>query len=121
MANTSALTRELSLKIVASLRHGARRFSQIETTVGARNPVDLSRVLKKLCRDGLIIRRVIYLGPPARVEYELTDIGTGLVDPAIAMVDWIGKYRDKIATTRRESNAAKAAKRAQALADNAAP
>jgi DNA-binding HxlR family transcriptional regulator len=115
MPNTTALTRELSLKVVAALRHGARRFCQIETTTGVKNPVHLSRVLKKLVRDGLVTRHAITLGPPARVEYALTEIGVDLVDPAVAMVGWIDRYRGKITDTRRDSNAATAAKRAQAL------
>jgi DNA-binding HxlR family transcriptional regulator len=121
MPNTTALTRELSLKVVASLRHGARRFCQIETTTGVKNPVHLSRVLKKLVRDGLITRHVLTLGPPAKVEYELTDIGADLVEPALGVTAWIDSYRARIIDTRRDSNAATAAKRAQALLDNVAP
>jgi DNA-binding HxlR family transcriptional regulator len=115
MPNTSALTRELSLKVVAALRHGARRFCQIEQVTAVKNPVHLSRVLKKLVRDGLITRHVLTLGPPAKIQYALTEIGADLADPAVAMVGWLDRYRGKITDTRRDSNAATAAKRAQSL------
>ena len=78
--------------------------------------------MKKLARDGLVTRHVITLGPPAKVEYELTDVGADLVDPALAMTAWVDSYRERITETRRESNAAKAARRAQALlVDDVAP
>jgi DNA-binding HxlR family transcriptional regulator len=115
MPNTNAITRALSLKIVGALRYGPRRFSQIEHTTDAKNPVDLSRVLKKLCRDGVITRHVITLGPPARIEYSLTELGADLVEPALGMTAWLDRYQERLADTRRPSNDAKAAERAQAL------
>jgi DNA-binding HxlR family transcriptional regulator len=42
-----------------------------------------------LRRDGLVERRVIDLGPPARVEYSLTPLGADLARPASAMVTWV--------------------------------
>lgn len=120
MPNTSALTREFSLEIVAALRHGARRFSQVEHDTAAKNSVYLSRVLKKLVRDGIVTRHVVYLGPPARIEYSLTEVGLDMVDPALAMTTWLDRYQGRITDTRRDSNAATAAKRAQKLLDNAA-
>ena len=121
MPNTAALTKARSLKVLDCLRHGARRFCQIEQMTAAPNPVQLSRTLKKLVRDGIITRNVIFLGPPARVEYALTQIGLDLIDPELSRTAWHNQHQEQIAETRKASNDAKAAKRAQALLDNVAP
>jgi DNA-binding HxlR family transcriptional regulator len=114
MPNTSALTKDLSLRVVGCLQHGPQRFSEIERKSRATNPVALSSVLKKLCRDGIINRTVKTLGPPARVEYSLTDIGADLVEPARSMTNWIDQYQEKIATARQQSHEVEAFERAQA-------
>jgi DNA-binding HxlR family transcriptional regulator len=122
MPNTAALTKEFSLKILSVLKTGARRFCQIEQMTAAKNPIYLSRILKKLVRDGIITRTVITLGPPARIKYQLTQIGLDLINPELSRAAWNNLHQDHIADARQASNAAKAAKRAQALlADNVAP
>jgi DNA-binding HxlR family transcriptional regulator len=47
----------------------------------------LTVTLRHLERDGLV-RRTTYAEVPPRVEYELTDIGRTLIEPARALGRW---------------------------------
>ena len=59
-----------------------------------------SRHLKKLMRDGIIERRVLTFGPPARTEYSLSVLGRDLSAPASAMLQWIERNTDQIQAAR---------------------
>ncbi len=87
--NTRAVTNQYTLRIVTALRRGALRFNEIDRAINAPNQPILSKHLKKMLRDGLLVRTVIRTGPPAHVEYALTDLGRDLSGPASTMIDWL--------------------------------
>ncbi|MGO9132660.1 MAG: winged helix-turn-helix transcriptional regulator [Methylovirgula sp.] len=66
---------------------GRARFSQLERAIQGISQRMLSSTLKNLERDGLVIRELFPEVPP-RVEYEITDLGKGLLRPTQGLVDW---------------------------------
>ena len=61
------------------LGDGPRRFNEIKRMVGGISQRMLTLTLRGLERDGLVTRTVFPTIPP-RVDYELTDLGRGLVE-----------------------------------------
>lgn len=60
----------------------------------------LSLTLRKLERDGLVIRTVHAEVPP-RVEYELTDLATTLLPHAVALASWAIEHNPDIDANRQ--------------------
>jgi len=73
--------------IVMVLRERARRFNDIKRTVGGISQQMLTRTLKSLERDGMVIRKAYPTVPP-QVEYELTPLGHPLSEPVIHLGRW---------------------------------
>jgi DNA-binding HxlR family transcriptional regulator len=48
----------------------------------------LTATVRNLERDGMLTRHV-YAEVPPRVEYELTTLGRGLMDPVRGLVSWL--------------------------------
>jgi len=115
MINARSVTSQATLRIVDKLRHRPLRFNEIERAIDAPNPVMLSKHLKKMQRDGLVVRNVIQLGPPARVEYELTPLGRDLVGPASALMGWLHRNQDEVEQARARARDAREIAHANAL------
>jgi DNA-binding HxlR family transcriptional regulator len=77
------------------------RFAELERAVDARNPVAFSAILKKLTRDGLVLRTVLSLGPPAHVEYSLTALGRDFAATASQTIGWVDRHAFEIEEARR--------------------
>ena len=67
------------------------RFSEIQRMVRGISQRMLTTTLRDLERDGFVSREVFPEVPP-RVEYELTSLGLGLMEPMQHLVDWIGGH-----------------------------
>ena len=79
---------EWTLLIVGALAVGVRlRFTELQRHIPGISQRMLTVTLRHLERDGLV-RRTTYAEVPPRVEYELTDIGTTLIEPARALGSW---------------------------------
>jgi DNA-binding HxlR family transcriptional regulator len=77
-----------TLLIVGALSVGVRlRFTQLQRHIPGISQRMLTVTLRHLERDGLV-RRTVHAEVPPRVEYELTDIGTTLIEPARALGNW---------------------------------
>ena len=77
-----------TLLIVGVLSVGVRlRFTQLHQRIPGISQRMLTVTLRHLERDGLV-RRTLHAEVPPRVEYELTDIGTTLIEPARALGNW---------------------------------
>jgi DNA-binding HxlR family transcriptional regulator len=85
-----SMTNPLAMRVIARLRRGPGRFNQLERDTAAPSPFAMSSVLKKLCRDGLILRTVLRAEPPAHCEYTLTVLGRDYAESA----DQIEQHRD---------------------------
>jgi len=67
-------------------KHG-RRYSEIKQKLPKISPRILSRQLRNLENDGIIVRKQ-YDGIPPRVEYTLTDAGLSLLPILDLSCDW---------------------------------
>jgi DNA-binding HxlR family transcriptional regulator len=88
-----------SVQVVAMLRHGSRRFSELRRAIEGISQRMLTLTLRGLERDGLIKRTVEATIPP-RVDYELTPLGRTLLEPIMALGEWAGANRVAIQTAR---------------------
>lgn len=73
------------------LRHGPRRFQDLETSLAGVSPNTLSARLKRL-EDAAVVERRLYEQHPPRAEYVLTDKGRALGPIVLAMKKWGEAY-----------------------------
>ena len=76
-----------TMQVVVALRPHPRRFNEVKRNVPGISQQMLTRVLKSLERDGLVVREVKLTAPP-QVSYELTDLGHSLADTVRKLADW---------------------------------
>src|SRR5579863_9843171 len=88
-----------SVLVVALLRDGPKRFSEIRRAIEGVSQRMLTLTLRGLERDGLVTRTVEPTIPP-RVDYELTPLGRTLLDPILALGKWAQEHRGAIQESR---------------------
>jgi DNA-binding HxlR family transcriptional regulator len=82
-----AIGERWSLLIVRELALGPLRFSDLARDVG-RAPTDvLTKRLRDLEGDGIVVRREL-AAPASSVVYELTELGRGLERPMLELARW---------------------------------
>lgn len=78
-----------SLLIIQMLGvNGKLRFSRLQEQVKGISQKMLTKSLRDLERDGLITR-TMFLEVPPRVEYELTELGRGLLIQILPLWTWV--------------------------------
>lgn len=95
VAAMKLLEQKWSLQVLRALMNGPTRFCQLQEEVSGVNPATLSRRLKQLEEEQIVVREVLNNIPPW-VEYELTRKGSELVE----IVDAIERWGDKWAVDR---------------------
>jgi DNA-binding HxlR family transcriptional regulator len=80
-----------SVEIVYLLASGTRRYNEVLYEVGEISKKTLTRTLRSLERDGVVVRRV-HLQSPTRVEYSLTPLGWSLTEPLMALYEWAAQH-----------------------------
>ncbi|MBT2224815.1 helix-turn-helix domain-containing protein [Nonomuraea sp. NEAU-A123] len=88
-----------SIGILVAAARGPVRFSELERTLTGISRRMLTLNLRKLERDGLLVRTV-YPSVPPKVEYNLTDAAKELHDALLALTAWAERHRDTIATAQ---------------------
>ena len=88
-----------TLPVTVTLREGPVRFNQIRRTVPGISQQMLTRTLRALERDGMVIRTVHPTVPP-QVDYALTALGRGLADEAIRLGSWVNGHLGEIEANR---------------------
>ena len=83
----SAVGGTWKLTVIKHLLEGPRRFNELGRLVPLANTKTLTRQLRELEDDGLVLRTV-YPEVPPRVEYSLTDLGRSLQPIVEAMNAW---------------------------------
>lgn len=83
----SLLSEKWATLIVSSLAHGPRRHSDLAREVAGATQKMLTQTLRRLERDG-VVRRTVTPTVPARVDYELTALGTTLLPVQRAILAW---------------------------------
>lgn len=84
-----------SLLLVSILSNGPQRFTTLKYAAEGISQRMLTLTLRKLERDGIVVRTVFAEVPP-RVEYALTPLGESLVPPAMALADWAVDHHEAI-------------------------
>lgn len=77
------------LSAVKYLLERTHRFGELQRRLGTVTPRTLTRVLRDLEADGIVVRTV-YAEVPPRVEYSLTDLGRSLDQ----VVGWLDAWGD---------------------------
>jgi DNA-binding HxlR family transcriptional regulator len=88
-----------SVFVIMMLGSGPLRFNELKRLVGGISQRMLTLTLRGLERDGLVTRTVFPTIPP-RVDYELTDLGRGLLKPVEALGKWAFDHRTEIERAR---------------------
>lgn len=81
------------LVILRHLLDGTKRFSDLQRAMTGVTARMLTRQLRELEADGLLVRTV-YPEVPPKVEYSLTDTGSSLRAIAEQLETWGQRYRD---------------------------
>ncbi|HEX3540345.1 MAG TPA: helix-turn-helix domain-containing protein [Acidimicrobiales bacterium] len=97
-----------SLLVVSLLDGGRLRFTELRRQIDGISQRMLTLTLRQLERDGLV-RRTVYPVVPPRVEYELTPLGTTLLETIQPLVGWAVEHLDEVAAARGAYDAHKAA------------
>jgi DNA-binding HxlR family transcriptional regulator len=80
--------------------HGRLRFTRIGELIGTISQKMLTKTLRQMEADGLVLRTVFPVIPP-RVEYELTDLGRTLGEAFCGVWIWAERHREAIVQARR--------------------
>lgn len=84
-----------------SLAHERRlRFSELKSEIEGITQRMLTLTLRNLERDGLVLRHYFPEVPP-RVEYELTEMGAGILSALESLNFWIRDNLPRIEASRR--------------------
>ncbi|MDR1248581.1 MAG: helix-turn-helix transcriptional regulator [Treponema sp.] len=76
------------IPILCSLRQdGVTRYNELKGKIKGITNAVLSKTLKELEGDGLVVRKQ-YPEVPVRVEYTLTEIGSGLAPALLQLAAW---------------------------------
>jgi len=88
-----------ALLIIATLHSERLRFTTLQQRIPGISHRMLALTLRKLERDGLVIRTAHPEVPP-RVEYELSELAGTLIPHAVALADWAVEHNPDIETNR---------------------
>jgi DNA-binding HxlR family transcriptional regulator len=80
-----------SVLIIMMLSEKPRRFNELRRVIGGISQRMLTLTLRGLERDGLVTRRLTPIIPP-RVDYQLTELGSSLCKPVIALGEWAQEH-----------------------------
>jgi len=80
---------------------GKTRFNELRKKIDGISQRMLTVTLRSLERDGLVTRK-IYAEVPPRVEYELTLLGTSLLQQIMGLAQWASGNMGEIAQSRLE-------------------
>ena len=88
-----------SILILGALCSGPMRFNALKRRLNGITQKALTQALRRLERNGIIVRRVIPVSPVA-VEYSITPLGVTLREPFQALFDWTIQYGAEVEAAR---------------------
>ena len=80
--------------------HGTVRFTRLGELVGQISQKMLTKTVRQMEKDGLVVRTIHPVIPP-RVEYSLTPLGRSLGAAFCGVWSWAEKHYDEIAKARQ--------------------
>src|SRR5882762_5204300 len=88
-----------SLLVICLLADRVLRFGELRREIDGISQRMLTLTLRQLEREGLVTRTVFAVVPP-RVDYQLTELGSTLLDTIQSLVAWAGEHGHEIADAR---------------------
>jgi DNA-binding HxlR family transcriptional regulator len=88
-----------SVLVIVLLGQRTHRFNELHRAIDGISQRMLTLTVRALQRDGLV-SRTVYPTVPARVDYELTELGQTLLGPIRALYDWANTHRNDIQAAR---------------------
>ncbi len=88
----------LALEVLSE--HGRLRFTRFGELIGGVSQKMLTKTLRQMEADGLVVRTVFPVIPP-RVEYELTELGLSLGEAFCGVWIWAERHREAILRSRK--------------------
>lgn len=98
--------------VIIALRDGPLRYSELRAQIAGVSEKMLTQTLRALERDGLLTRTVTP-SVPARVDYELTDLGVSILEPITVMKVWAEQHMPEVTTARETYDSRQAARPAR--------
>ncbi|MGE8428705.1 MAG: winged helix-turn-helix transcriptional regulator [Sphingobacterium sp.] len=86
------------LAIIGSMLFGKKRFTEIQRNIPKITPRMLSKELRELELNGMIVRKV-YDSTPVTVEYELSESGKSIIEVLDKMIEWGINHRNAVFPT----------------------
>lgn len=83
--------------------HGTLRFTRLGELIGDVSQKMLTKTLRQMECDGLVLRKVFPVIPP-RVEYQLTPLGHSLGEAFCGVWTWADEHRQTILNARAAFN-----------------
>lgn len=80
--------------------HGKLRFTRLGELIGGVSQKMLTKTLRQMEADGLVVRTVFPVIPP-KVEYELTELGQSLGAAFCEVWHWAERHREAIMEARQ--------------------
>lgn len=93
-----------TILIIGALAEGPARYGELADRVSGISPRMLSKTLKALERDGLIVRRA-YAEVPPRVTYELSASGAQLRPVLTSLDSWVRTHMPEVLQARSRFDA----------------
>lgn len=95
-----------TVMVVGALSNGPLRFNAIMREIGGVSHRMLTLTLRGLEQDGLVTRTA-YATIPPKVVYELTDLGSSLIEPLRVLAAWAVRHRPAMEAARTSFQAAR--------------
>lgn len=89
---------------IGNLSTGPVRFNELMRRVPGVSHRMLTLTLRGLQRDG-IVKRTAFATVPPRVDYELTELGTSLIEPLGALARWAESRQGQVLAARTRYDA----------------
>lgn len=100
-----------TIMTITMLLDGPRRFNELRRMIGGISQQMLTRTLRALEHDGLVLRKVYPTIPP-QVEYSLSPLGRSLAVPLTHLTGWVLENMAEIEGNRDATGLAPAPRRA---------
>jgi DNA-binding HxlR family transcriptional regulator len=94
------------LALEALAENGPVRFTRLGDLIGGISQKMLTKTLRQMEADGLVVRTVFPVIPP-HVEYALTDLGLSLGEAFCGVWLWAEQHREAIKTARSKFETAR--------------